>query len=79
MIPKRIIEKAVNAAEDNWIVIDQWQHDKTWAQVSAALHAVAGDIWATGYNFGSSDEITRALGIINDDQRTPNPYRQEHA
>lgn len=75
MIPKHIIEKAVNAAEDNWIVIDQWQHDKTWAQVSAALEAVAADIWDDAYNAGFKDsKIWEQTGD------TPNPYeRIEHA
>lgn len=77
MIPKRLIDKAVNAAGENWVLALDWEHDKLYAQVHAALEAVAADIWKTGYNFGSSDEITRALGIITDDERTPNPYIQE--
>lgn len=51
----------------------------TRALAQVALEAIAADIWQTGYNFGSSDEIMRTLGIITDNERTPNPYRIEHA
>ena len=90
MIPDELIEKAAEAAANTPVhgecptrirLADMHPDDaQAWRNAArAVIAAVGASIWKTGYNFGSSDEITRALGIITDDQRTPNPYRQEHA
>lgn len=48
MIPDHLIDKAVHAAGENWVLTFEWEHDKLHAQVSAALEAVAADIWDEG-------------------------------
>ena len=48
-IPRHIIQKAKDAAIENWVLHEDWEHDKAWAQVTAALEAVAADIWEEGY------------------------------
>ena len=49
MIPDHLIDKAVHAAGENWVLTFEWEHDKLHAQVHAALEAVAADIWHEGY------------------------------
>ena len=48
MIPDHLIDKAVHAAGENWVLTFEWEHDKLHAQVRAALEAVAADIWDEG-------------------------------
>ena len=48
MIPDHLIDKAVHAAGENWVLAFEWEHDKLHAQVHAALEAVAADIWDEG-------------------------------
>ena len=48
MIPDHLIDKAVHAAGENWVLTSEWEHDKLHAQVHAALEAVAADIWEEG-------------------------------
>lgn len=81
MIPDHIIDKAVAAAGDNWVMVFDWEHDKLYAQVHAALEAVAADIWEDGYEAGASDE--HAINTADKHGKewpelTPNPYRIEH-
>lgn len=52
MIPQHYIEKAVAAAEANWAPPADWAHAKTRKQVTAALEAVAADIWDEGWKAG---------------------------
>ena len=69
MIPDHLIDKAVRAAGENWVLSFEWEHDKLHAQVHAALEAVAADIWDQGWDVG------RRLQGPNS-----NPYnRNEHA
>ena len=81
MIPDYIIDKAVAAAGDNWVLVFDWEHDKLYAQVHAALEAVAADIWdegeRAGYIHGQHD--THRFDPGPDYTETPNPYRNEHA
>lgn len=71
MIPRDLIEKAVAAAEANWAPPDDWQHEKTYSQVSAALYAVYNDIAAPAYDEGYEEgPYDRAFGYEYD-----NPYR----
>ena len=49
MIPDHLIDKAVRAAGENWVLTFEWEHDKLHAQVHAAIEAVAADIWDEGY------------------------------
>ena len=49
MIPDHLIDKAVHAAGENWVLTFEWEHDKLHAQVHAAIEAVAADIWDEGY------------------------------
>lgn len=78
MIPKRLIDKAVRAAGENWVLNFEWEHDKLHAQVHAALETVAADIWEDGYDAGSDDERAHHLGVslIDINQHTPNPYKR---
>ena len=66
MIPDHLIDKAVRAAGENWVLTFEWEHDKLHAQVSAALEAVAADIW------DDAIDDTAGQGTI---QIPPNPYR----
>lgn len=87
MIPERIIDKAVHAAGENWVLTFEWEHDKLHAQVHAALEAVAADIWDGGYRAGFSDgPFVCACEAWNDGEcacgnygngetAQPNPYR----
>ncbi|WP_193104683.1 hypothetical protein [Brachybacterium sp. FME24] len=77
MIPDHIMDKAVNAAGENWALALDWEHDKLYAQVHAALEAVAADIWDQGYEAGELNGygIGRDIDI---DEDTTNPYRNEH-
>ena len=75
MIPGHLIDKAVHAAGENWVLTFEWEHDKLHAQVHAALEAVAADIWGHGYNEGRIAELLRELGVIADSEQLPNPYR----
>ena len=52
MIPDHLIDKAVRAAGENWVLTFEWEHDKLHAQVHAAIEAVAADIWDEGENAG---------------------------
>ena len=64
MIPDHLIDKAVHAAGENWVLTFEWEHDKLHAQVCAALEAVAADIWDEG-NFAGCDRS----------ENHDNPYR----
>ena len=91
MIPDHLIDKAVHAAGENWVLTFEWEHDKLHAQVYAALEAVAADIWDQGHQTRvqrGPDECTcnawnegecacgnYGTGPIS----TPNPYRNERA
>ena len=78
IIPKHLIDKAVNAAGDNWVMVFDWEHDKIYAQVHAALEAVAADIWDEGFEVGEGNGY--AIGRdIDTDEDTTNPYRNEPA
>ena len=68
MIPDHLIDKAVRAAGENWVLTFEWEHDKLHAQVHAAIEAVAADIWDQGWDVG------RRLQGPNS-----NPYRNEDA
>ena len=70
MIPDHLIDKAVHAAGENWVLTFEWEHDKLHAQVHAALEAVAADIWDDAYNAGFKDSK-----IWDETGDTPNPYR----
>ena len=70
MIPDHLIDKAVHAAGENWVLTFEWEHDKLHAQVRAALEAVAADIWDDAYNAGFKDSK-----IWEETGDTPNPYR----
>ena len=72
MIPDHLIDKAVHAAGENWVLTFEWEHDKLHAQVHAALEAVAADIWDDAYNAGFKDSKT-----WDETGDTPNPYIQE--
>ena len=72
MIPDHLIDKAVHAAGENWVLTFEWEHDKLHAQVCAALEAVAADIWDDAYNAGFKDSKT-----WDETGDTPNPYIQE--
>lgn len=78
MIPDYIIDKAVAAAGDNWVLVFDWEHDKLYAQVHAALEAVAADIWEQGNRAGFS--LGAAIGRDDwTDEDDTNPYeRIEH-
>ena len=52
MIPDHLIDKAVRAAGENWVLTFEWEHDKLHAQVHAAIEAVAADIWGQGWDVG---------------------------
>ena len=52
MIPDHLIDKAVRAAGENWVLTFEWEHDKLHAQVHAAIEAVAADIWDQGWDVG---------------------------
>lgn len=67
MIPQHIIDKAVTAAGENWVMTLDWEHDKLYAQVHAALEAVAADIWDQGWVSRHADGEQYTV--------TPNPYR----
>lgn len=88
MIPNHLIDKAVRAAGENWVLNFEWEHDKLYAQVHAALEAVAADIWeqgaesgwqATGegwngeYANGTTHDGAQSFRDAGND--TPNPYR----
>lgn len=66
MIPDHLIDKAVHAAGENWVLTFEWEHDKLHAQVRAALEAVAADIW------DDAIDATAEQGTI---QIPDNPYR----
>ena len=68
MIPDHLIDKAVRAAGENWVLTFEWEHDKLHAQVHAAIEAVAAEIWDQGWDVG------RRLQGPNS-----NPYRNEDA
>ena len=68
MIPDHLIDKAVRAAGENWVLTFEWEHDKLHAQVHAALEAVAADIWDEG-NLAGCDRS----------ENHDNPYRNERA
>lgn len=72
MIPDHLIDKAVHAAGENWVLVFEWEHDKLHAQVHAALEAVAADIWEEGARAMIDGHDT---DWINDQ----NPYRNETA
>ena len=67
MIPDHLINKAVRAAAENWVLTFEWEHDKLHAQVHAALEAVAADIWDQGWVSRHADGEQYTV--------TPNPYR----
>ena len=73
MIPDHLIDQAVRAAGENWVLTFEWEHDKLHAQVHAALEAVAADIWDHGY----VDGVESAHDYFNGETKadTPNPYR----
>src|SRR5699024_387576 len=73
MIPDHLIDKAVRAAGENWVLTFEWEHDKLHAQVHAALEAVAADVWDHGY----VDGVESAHDYFNGETKadTPNPYR----
>ena len=73
MIPDHLIDKAVHAAGENWVLAFEWEHDKLHAQVSAALEAVAADIWDRGHVCGYSDAQDTARGIR---LGAHNPYKR---
>ena len=77
MIPDHLIDKAVRAAGENWVLTFEWEHDKLHAQVHAAIEAVAADIFRHGYNLGKTDGLLDRIGI--DAPSNPNPYRNERA
>ena len=74
MIPDHLIDKAVHAAGENWARTREWQHDKLHAQVSAALEAVAADIWDEGWEQGMAYVMGMERGT-DDDHAITNPYR----
>lgn len=83
MIPDYIIDKAVAAAGDNWVLVFDWEHDKLYAQVHAALEAVAADIWDQGQKSGLryAGRVLAAERIARPDlpgAPSTNPYRIEH-
>ena len=73
MIPDHLIDKAVHAAGENWVLTFEWEHDKLHAQVHAALEAVAADIWDRGHVCGYSDAQDTARGIR---LGAHNPYKR---
>src|SRR5699024_12040332 len=75
MIPDHLIDKAVRAAGENWVLTFEWEHDKLHAQVHAAIEAVAADIFRHGYNLGKTDGLLDRNGI--DAPTTPNPYQKD--
>lgn len=76
-IPQHLIDKAVRAAGDNWVMAFDWEHDKLYAQVHAALEAVAADIWDEGFDAGEFYEHN--YGNESGTDYPDNPYRIEHA
>ena len=83
MIPDHLIDKAVQAAGENWVLNFEWEHNKLHAQVHAALEAVAADIWDEAYRRGVddariADDLRVDVGLGPDLYAQParqNPYR----
>ena len=86
MIPDHLINKAAAAiyqatvfgdefALDAWRDMPEDSHIKAGTRefATAALEAVAGDIFQHGYNLGKTDGLLDRIGIYA--PNNPNPYR----